>query len=237
MKLAIWMVGVSLLVAGCGKKADTAAGTSGKAKSVDSSTPADPIGSSQGAAPEKAASAGPALTVPNEAEGTKVALTPENAKIQFIGTHVGPKPDPMARVGTFKEFAGVAVLGSDGQSLDSVALDIQAGSLEAPNGKLTNHLNTEDFLDTRSHPTVTFKSKSITKGAEGKTEIVGDLTLHGVTKEITIPAAVTINDQGLALKAEFTIDRTDYGMDRMLDRVEKAVDITVTIGQTAGAAE
>ena len=236
MKLALWMVALSLLVAGCGKKADSAAGTSGAAKSTDSSTPAEPSASPQSAAPEKSASAGPARTVPNDAKTTKVALTPENAKIQFIGTHVGPKPDPQARVGTFKEFSGVAVLSSDSQSLESVALDIQAGSLETQNGKLTNHLNTEDFLDTRSHPTVTFKSKSITKGADGKTQIVGDLTLHGVTKEITIPADVTIGGQGLSLKAGFTIDRTDYGMDRMLDRVEKPVDITVTVGQSADGA-
>jgi polyisoprenoid-binding protein YceI len=166
-----------------------------------------------------------------------VALSPANAKIQFVGTHVGPKPDPQARVGTFKDFAGQAALSSDSQSLESVTLDIQAGSLETQNGKLTNHLNTEDFLDTRSHPTITFKSKSISKGENGKTNIVGDLTLHGVTKEVTIPADVTINGKALSLKAEFTIDRTEYGMDRMMERVNKEVDITVTVGDTAGAAE
>jgi polyisoprenoid-binding protein YceI len=231
------MVAGSLLVAGCGKKAsdpDTAppVGNISTSSSPTASTASNPVNT-----PQSTNSSGPALTLPDQAEEKAIQLSPENTKIQFVGTHVGPKPDPQARVGTFKEFTGQAVLGSDSQPLESVSLDIQAGSLETQMGKLNNHLNTEDFLDTRSHPTITFRSKSISKGEQGKAQIVGDLTLHGVTKEVTIPADVTVNGGAPSLKAEFTIDRTEYGMDRMLDRVNKEVDITVTIGNTADVAE
>jgi polyisoprenoid-binding protein YceI len=232
------MIAGSLLVAGCGKKADDAdtappvGGKSSIPSSPSASGASNPVDTSQ-----STNSSGPALTVPDPAGAKTIQLTPENTKIQFVGTHVGPKPDPQARVGTFKEFTGQAVLGSVSQSLESISLDIQAGSLETQMGKLNNHLNTEDFLDTRSHPTIRFKSKSISKGEQGKVQIVGDLTLHGVTKEVTIPADVAVDGGGHSLKAEFTIDRTEYGMDRMLERVNKEVDITVTIGNTADAAE
>ena len=241
MRFALWMLAGSLLFAGCGKKSSDAGSTPPVGNISASSSPTVSANSNPADTSQSASSSGPALTIPSstEAQATNVVkLSPQNTKIQFIGTHVGPKPDPQARLGTFQEFSGEAVLSSDSQSLQSVSLDIQAGSLEAQAGsKLTNHLNNEDFLDTRSHPTITFKSKSISKGEQGKVQIVGDLTLHGVTKEVAIPALVSFDGQGLSVKAEFRIDRTDYKMDRMLERVNKEVDIMVTIGNTLGGAE
>lgn len=239
MKFARWMVAGSLLLAGCSSQANTAAISPAASNASDSPAPSAAPGSSSTDTSDTFGSPGPSLTAPGTTDGqpTKVIkLTPANTKIQFIGTHVGPKPDPKARVGTFERFHGQAVLSDDLNSLQSVAVDIETGSLQAMGGKLTNHLNSDDFLDTRSHPTATFKSKRIEKDDQGETQIIGDLTLHGVTKEVSIPANVTIDEQGLSLKGELTIDRTEFGMDRQLEAVNKEVDITVTIGKTAYAA-
>ncbi|MEX2142788.1 MAG: YceI family protein [Pirellulales bacterium] len=240
MKFALWMLAGSLLLAGCSKTTPDATTASSSGNTSGASSLAIPAGSNSADASPTANSSGPTLTLPGstDAQPTKVVkLTPANTRIQFIGTHVGPKPDSKARVGTFQKFSGQAVLADDKKSLESAAVDIEAGSLQTFDGKLTRHLNSDDFLDTRSFPTATFKSTRIVKDDQGKTQLIGDLTLHGVTKEISFPADVTIDDQGLSLKAEFTIDRTDYGMDRMLDRVEKPVAITVTVGETPDAAE
>src|SRR5688572_29796372 len=82
-------------------------------------------------------------------DGTRISLGPENAKIQFVGTHVGPKPDPKARTGGFERFTGEAVVDPASKTLKSVSIDIETASLWTQvGGKLTNHLNSEDFFDT-----------------------------------------------------------------------------------------
>ena len=55
--------------------------------------------------------------------------------------------------------------------------------------------------------------------------------LHGVTKEISFPATVQIGDEGLTLKSEFTIDRSQFGMTFGPDKVEKNVSMTIVVGE------
>ena len=68
-------------------------------------------------------------------------------------------------------------------------------------------------------------------GQEGAHTITGEMTLHGVTKEISFPATVRFRDGGLTLEAEFSVDRTDFGMDFGPDRVVSEVSMTVVVGQ------
>jgi polyisoprenoid-binding protein YceI len=230
MKFPLWIVAGSLLVVGCAKKApesDTAPSAATTSSSSNVAASANSF----------SATDGPSLAIPASADGQAaniVKLTPETTRIQFIGKHTDPKPD---RVGTFQKFSGQAVLSSDSKSLESVNVDIEAGSFQTFNPGLTTHLNSPDFLDTRSHPEITFKSKRISVDDKGRTQIVGDLTLHGVTKEVTFPADVTIAHGQLALKSNVTIDRTEFGMDRMLEGVKKEVDITVAVRNIPDAAE
>ena len=230
MKFALWIVAGSLVIAGCGKKSpDTST-----APSAGNTSGSTNLGSSASSSPSTDSS-GPSLAIPASGDAQSaniVKLTPETTKIQFIGKHTDPKPD---RVGTFQKFSGQAVLSSDSKSLESVNVNIDAGSFQTFNPGLTTHLNSPDFLDTRSHPEITFKSKRISIDDKGRTQIVGDLTLHGVTKEVTFPADVTIADGQLALKSNVTIDRTEFAMDKMLQGVKKEVDILVAVGPNKDA--
>jgi polyisoprenoid-binding protein YceI len=143
-----------------------------------------------------------------------------------VGTHADPnKPDP--RTGTFGDFTGKATI--DGGKLTAVQVDIKTESLSTSIEKLTNHLKSADFFDVREHPQATFQSTKI-EGEGDKVNITGDLTLLGVKKSITFPATVSIKED-LSLKAEFTIDRTEFGMDYGLANVKKEVEMTVTVGQ------
>lgn len=157
-------------------------------------------------------------------------LTPENTKIGFIGTHAGDDPNP--RVGEFEKFSGELRAGSDG-TLESITAEIEAASLKTPIDKLSNHLRNEDFLDVREYPTIGFKSTKISKQDDGTHTVTGDLTLHGTTKSVEFPATVTGGSSAVGLSAEFTIDRTEFGMDRLTDNVEKEVRITVAVGEQA----
>ena len=189
---------------------------------------APPLGASPSVTLGAVADAGEANAVP--IQSSKADLSPDNTKIEFIGTHVGEKPDP--RTGGFTKFTGKAELDAAGKSLQSVSADIETASLWTEFEKLTNHLNSPDFFDTREHPTARFVSSKINpESGENQVRITGNLTLLGNTKEISFPATVSISGDGLALKANFTIDRTEFGMDKLQDRVEKIVTLNVVIGE------
>jgi polyisoprenoid-binding protein YceI len=156
--------------------------------------------------------------------GGRAAIGPENSKLQFVCAHVGAKPDP--RKGGFAKFSGKAELDPATKSLKSLALDIDTNSLWTEFDKLTTHLKSPDFFEVRRFPTAKFESTKIEPAA-----ITGKLTLHGVTKEITIPATITVSDAGVRIASEFTINRLDYGISYDPKKVEEKVALTVVVGE------
>ncbi len=165
-------------------------------------------------------------TPPNTtADANTVALTEANTKVEFIGVHVGDKPDP--RKGSFAKLNGSAIL--DMGTLKAVTVEFDTNSLTTEIPKLTEHLKGVDFFDVMQYPTAKFESTAIEAGADGKVNLTGNLTLLGVTKPITIPATVS-TEGGLKLTAEFSFDRTEFGMNYDTAKVEKVVSMTVTIG-------
>ena len=155
-------------------------------------------------------------------------LSPENSRIQFIGTHVGEKPEP--RLGGFEKFSGK--LSADAGVLSAVSFEIVTDSMWTEIGaKLTSHLKSPDFFDTKEFPEIKFQSTQIEPTDGGKVTITGDLTLHGVTKPVLVPAMVTFSDDGVILAAEFTIDRTEFGINYEPGKVDKTVALTVVIGE------
>ncbi|MEZ6060561.1 MAG: YceI family protein [Planctomycetaceae bacterium] len=216
--------GLVLILAGCAETETESTGTGGTtavsgAPSSDLGAPAESLGTEQ-PTPEPGTGA---------SEGSAMALTPENTKIEFIGTHVvDEKPDPNARRGHFGAFQGTASV-SDGK-LQSVSVDIETESLATGNAMLDNHLKSADFFDVVEHPTASFKSASVEPGDGDTVTIRGELTLLGNSGEVSIPATISTTD-GLTLNAEFVIDRTEFGMDYDPSKVEKDVTLMISIGK------
>jgi len=154
------------------------------------------------------------------------ALGPQNSKLQFVCAHVGAKPDP--RKGSFGKFTGKAQV--EGQALKSLTVEIDTTSISTEFEKLTTHLKSPDFFDVRRFPTAKFESTKITPGT-GSSQVTGKLTMHGVTKEISFPATVEIGPSGLSLKSEFSIDRSEFGMNYDPTKVENKVFLTVIVGE------
>lgn len=159
------------------------------------------------------------------ASATALALTPENTKIQFVGTKPEGKHD-----GGFNSFAGSIDLPDD-LSKASVKVEIDADSLYSDQNKLTAHLKSPDFFDIKKFPKATFVSTKITENkAGGATHtITGDLTLHGQTKEVSIPAKVEKSADGLRLTTSFKINRQDFGMKYGPGKIHDDVAITVNV--------
>ncbi len=80
------------------------------------------------------------------------------------------------------------------------------------NAKLIGHLTTADFFDIAKYPTATLKITKTTAKTATNYEIIGDLTINGVTQSITFPAVVSIDAKGGAsATAKFDVDRTKFG--------------------------
>jgi polyisoprenoid-binding protein YceI len=139
-------------------------------------------------------------------------LDPTHTSVEFIAKHM-----VISKVrGRFAGISGtIALAGTD----VPVAIDVEidATSIDTREAQRDGHLKSPDFLDTDNHPKISFKSTSI-EGAGPSFTIAGDLSIHGVTKPVTLSATVDghmTDPWGLdriAYSAEGTIDRREFGL-------------------------
>lgn len=158
-----------------------------------------------------------------------VVIAPGNASIEFVGS----KEDGSSHNGGFKEFSGYFMPPADGEP-GRISLTIKTPSLWADNDRLTGHLKNLDFFNVPAHPEATFESTEIkaAEGGDATHEITGDLTLLGNTESITFPATVAGEGDALTLAADFTFDRSRYGM-TYENGVKQEVDVSVRVGGDA----
>jgi polyisoprenoid-binding protein YceI len=121
--------------------------------------------------------------------------------------------------GEFGKMSGT--IDYDGSSVGSIKVDvtIDASSINTRNEKRDGHLKSPDFFDVAQYPTLTFKSKKAVANAGGGFKLVGDLTMHGVTKEVTLegtgPSKIVKGGRGesrVGASATTTINRQDFGV-------------------------
>ena len=121
-----------------------------------------------------------------------------------------------------REFSGVAVLSLSAVNAASLKMTIQAGSLEETSDVFTpqqkgiiNGELKDIVLETAKYPEITFQSTDVTgsiKDGQIGVNIGGDITLHGVTKHIVIPATVSVEAGLLHAKGEFDLDRRRFNV-------------------------
>ena len=110
----------------------------------------------------------------------------------------------------------------------TVAITIDATTLNTRVDTRDNHLRSPDFFDVAKFPTITFKSVSVAKVAEGKLDITGDLTIRGVTKRIVVPATAVFYEKGAGrFRGQFVVTRKDYGVayDSVVNPIENEVQV------------
>ncbi len=90
--------------------------------------------------------------------------------------------------GRFDQFGGTFSYDEKAPEASKVSVEIDTTSVNSNHAERDKHLRNTDFLDVAKFPKATFVSKSVTPAGEGKAKITGDLTLRGVTKEVTIDA-------------------------------------------------
>jgi polyisoprenoid-binding protein YceI len=156
----------------------------------------------------KAVTGEAAQVSPQTVAGTKYQITPQNSKIDFVGSKVTGSHN-----GSFQQFTGeIDFAGQPEKSRVSITIDVD--SLTTDTERLTKHLKTADFFDVAKYPQATFVSTEIKPGGEnGATHTVtGNLTMHGVTKAITFPATINVTPDTATVDSSFSINRRDFGI-------------------------
>lgn len=116
-------------------------------------------------------------------------------------------------IGQFNKYDGTLEYDPADLASSKVNMTIEVASIDTRNEKRDGHLKAADFFDVEKFPTITFVSKAFNKDS-----IVGDLTIKGVTKEVTIPVTVSgpvnspFGGTVIGIVGSFTLNRQDYGV-------------------------
>jgi polyisoprenoid-binding protein YceI len=121
--------------------------------------------------------------------------------------------------GQFNKVAGTITANDNDPATAVIEATIDTASIDTHSPDRDSDLKSANFLDVAKYPTMTFKSKKIEAAGPGKYNVVGDLTLHGVTKEVTLAVEATgapIKDPWGNMRAgataTTTINRKDFGL-------------------------
>ena len=165
------------------------------------------------------------------------SVDPAHSTVGFAVKHMG-----IANVrGQFGEFQGTLEVGEDLSSATAFGT-VKAASVDTSEPQRDDHLRSADFFDVAEHPEIRFQSTAIEPLDEDEFRIVGQLTIHGVTREIVLHAEVQGTDvdpwgnERVGLEVTGQLSRGDYGMqfNQMLgsgnvlvgDKVNLALDIS-----------
>ncbi len=120
--------------------------------------------------------------------------------------------------GEFSKVTGTVVVDPDAPENSKVEAHIDASTIHTRDEQRDAHLKSADFLDVEKFPEITFVSKKVA-GADGEWKVTGDLTIHGVTKQVTLDVeglAPEVKDPWGNVKSGATattkISRKDFGM-------------------------
>jgi polyisoprenoid-binding protein YceI len=143
--------------------------------------------------------------------------------------------------GRFDDFSGTITVVPGKPAASSVEFAIKSSSINTANAGRDTHLKSADFFDVEKFPEITFKSSRIVPMDADTFNVTGNFTMHGVTREITIPVdfAGTVTDARGTEKAGFSLatklNRKDYGIvwNQTLDQgglmLGEEVEVTINI--------
>jgi polyisoprenoid-binding protein YceI len=171
------------------------------------------------------------FTVAAWAQGSEWQIDPAHTTTGFTVRHMG-----ISNVhGRFVKTSGTAAIDDNDITKSSVNATMDVSSIDTGNENRDNDLKSPNYFDAAQFPTITFKSKSVSKNGEGKLKVVGDLTIHGVTKEVTLDVdgpSAPLEQRGnkrRGLSATTSVNRKDFGVGAKAPAVMIGEDIKIDI--------
>jgi len=157
-------------------------------------------------------------------------IDPNHSAAQFSVKHLGVSTVR----GAFTKVSGSATYDPANPSKNTVDVSIDASSVDTRVQMRDNDLRSANFLDVQKYPTITFKSKQAKAAGAGKLQIVGDLTIHGVTKEVLLdvdgpsaPIKDPWGNQRIGASASTKVNRKDFGVNGAPGVVGDDISITI----------
>lgn len=154
-----------------------------------------------------------------------------HASIQFRISHMGFS----WLYGRFDKFEGHFTYDPENPANNKVAVTIDTPSIDTFHAERDEHLRNADYLNTGEFPKATFVSTSFEKKGDGKAELKGDLTLHGVTK----PIVLQVDEVGhgpdpwggyrRGFEGRTTLKPADFGINYDLGPAARTVDMTLSV--------
>lgn len=141
--------------------------------------------------------------------------------------------------GWFKDVTGSVNVDAD-PAKSSIELTVKTASIDSRDGKRDDHLRSPDFFNAAQFPTITFKSTRIEAKGDNLS-VTGDLTIHGVTKPVTVQVAPlgsgtdpVAHATHIGYEAKLTVKRSDFDMKFMVGPVGDEVELTIGIEAQRG---
>ena len=167
------------------------------------------------------------------AETAEWALDSAHSRIGFSVSHMVVS----SVSGRFKQFSGKVELDDANPTKSQVDISIKTDSIDTDDAKRDEHLRSPDFFDAKKFPTLSFKSSKIAKVGGKKYKLTGDLTIHGITKAVTLDAELSDpvkNPWGKmvrSVKLGGKVKRSDFGLkwNKTLDAGGVLMDEDVTL--------
>jgi polyisoprenoid-binding protein YceI len=157
-------------------------------------------------------------------------IDPNHTAAQFSVRHLGVSTVR----GGFTKVIGSAKYDPADPTKDSLEATIDAKSVDTRVEMRDNDLRSDHFFDVQKYPTITFHSKQTKAAVAGKLQIVGDLTIHGVTKEVVLdvdgpsaPIKDPWGNQRIGASATTKIVRQDFGISYLPGVVGDEITITI----------
>ena len=141
--------------------------------------------------------------------------------------------------GYFRDLDATILMNRAEPAKSSVEFTIKSASIDTREPDRDEHLRSPDFFEAAKYPNITFKSTSVTPKSKTQFDVTGDLTMHGVTKRVTLP--VTLNgfmrdargNERVGFETETTLDRKEFNIswNKILDEGGLLLgdDVKVTI--------
>ena len=179
-----------------------------------------------------ALAAGPSPTTDlSQVEGGAFAIDKNHAKIIFSTSHFGFS----TYYGLFTDFDAKLAFDPKAPAASTLEVSVNTNGIDTTNPKLDTHLKSADFFNSAEFPTAVFKSTKIVVTGPTTGDVTGDLTLHGVTRPVTLQT--TFNGGGvnpmskayvLGFNAVGKLNRSDFGIKAYLPVVGDEVTLTIS---------
>jgi len=181
---------------------------------------------------------------------TAQSTKPWNIDLAHSGVHFSVRHMVISKVrGRFAKFSGSLLLDPQDLTRSSVDIRIDAASLDTGVADRDAHLRSADFLDVEKFPELAYKSQRVEKSGEDRYRVVGELTIHGVTREVPLEVEAggvgkdPWGNERAGFAAHAHVDRKDFGLkwNQALETggvlVGERVDIEIELEAVNAAAE